>query len=430
MKLAKKIIVLILAFESRIILAKYKPFVIAVTGSVGKTSTKDAIYSMVKNHGHFVRKSEKSLNSEIGLPLTIIGVPNAWHSFSGWLDNIVVGLKLILRKSEYPDMLVLEVGADHPGDIKKVTKWLRPNIAVMTKISDTPVHVEFFNNPEQVFAEKMELAKAVSADGNVVVFGDDEKVSSVRQAVKSNNPTVTTFGMNEDVDVRAFDYEIIGLNEGFTFKINLPGRTETVKVMGIIGRQQIYPLLAATAVGKLRGIAPEDILRGLYDYEPPKGRMNVITGVNDCVIIDDTYNSSPDAALSALSALKDAKCSGKRVAVLGDMMELGKYSGEEHRRVGRAVIGSADMLVTVGPRSRAMAEAATEAGMDPSMVKSFDSSADVVKAIATFVTAGDVILVKGSQSVRMEKIVKELLKDQSKADKLLIRQESEWLKKG
>ncbi|MEK9177708.1 MAG: Mur ligase family protein, partial [Patescibacteria group bacterium] len=147
----KKLVIWILTIESRLIIGKYKPFIVAITGSVGKTSTKDAIYCVLKNRERYARKSEKSMNSEIGLPLTIIGASNAWHSFSGWLRNIMLGAKMIINRVDYPNCLILEIGADHPGDIRKVARWLHPDIVVITRISKTPVHVEFFKSSEEVF---------------------------------------------------------------------------------------------------------------------------------------------------------------------------------------------------------------------------------------------------------------------------------------
>lgn len=432
MRFIKKILVSILTLESKAILKKYRPFVIAVTGSVGKTSTKDAIYAMLRNSGGLVRKSEKSLNSDIGLPLTIIGVPNAWYSISGWIQNIIQGLHLILFRSEYPDLLILEVGADHPGDIKEITKWLHPDIAVITKISDMPVHVEFFKSPEQVFKEKMALGQALKDGGTLVLFADDNKVASMGNTIKGNSKKrfeVLTFGTVEDANIKGFDYEVKGMNEGFTFKINFSGRIETVKIDRVLGKQQMYPLLAAIAVGKVRGLSLDDIMRGLYEYESPRGRMNVLDGINDSQIIDDTYNSSPDAVVSALQTLKESKCRGKRIAILGDMMELGKYSGDEHRKVGKVVSNISDILITVGPRAKVIGEEALANGMTKERIISFDCSMDAIPYAKSIIQNGDVVLVKGSQSPRLERITKALLKNPEKADKLLVRQEKEWLEK-
>ena len=140
----KNLVVAVITLEARAVLRKYKPKIVAITGSVGKTSTKDAIYAALARGGR-VRKSEKSFNSEIGLPLTILGVPNAWHNPLRWLQNIVDGLFLLVLTVEYPEWLVLEVGADRPGDIRSLAAWLPVDIAVITRLPEIPVHVEFFD---------------------------------------------------------------------------------------------------------------------------------------------------------------------------------------------------------------------------------------------------------------------------------------------
>ena len=157
--------------------------------------------------------------------------------------------------------------------------------------------------------------------------------------------------------------------------------------------------------------------------------MNLIPGVNGSTIIDDTYNSSPDAAEAALGTLRGLQCSGRRIAALGDMMELGKYAADEHRRIGRLAGDAATLLVTVGPRSRMTADEALKHGMPSTSVTSFDSSADATAFLAPLVLPGDIILVKGSQSVRMERVSAALLREPARSAELLVRQEREWLLK-
>ncbi|MDB5239157.1 MAG: UDP-N-acetylmuramoylalanyl-D-glutamyl-2,6-diaminopimelate--D-alanyl-D-alanyl ligase [Candidatus Parcubacteria bacterium] len=436
--------------ESRLILARYKPFIIGVTGSVGKTSTKDAIYEVLRGKSAvggsgeaagptFVRKSEKSFNSEIGLPLTIIGVPNAWRNIGAWFDNVIAGLKLVLalKRPAYPDCLVLEIGADHPGDIKRVARWLRPDIAVITRVSRTPVHVEFFNSPEEVFEEKASLAEAVKPGGTVILFGDDDKVMSIAERVKDKGVSVVSFGLNETATVRAADFMTSyesGVPTGITFRLVMGAagqevQGDQVSVQGILGRAYLYPLLAAAAVGKVRNIDPASIARSLSAYDAPRGRMNIVSGVNGSTLIDDTYNSSPDAASVALETLKSMQGSGSRIAVLGDMMELGKYAGDEHRKIGKEAADTASVLVTVGQRSRYTAEEAVKNGMSAGVVKSFDTALEAGEYVKSIAKAGDVILVKGSQSVRMERASQALLAAPERARELLVRQEREWLEK-
>lgn len=445
MNFFKSIVVAILILESRLILAKYKPFIVAVTGSVGKTSTKDAIYSVLKNQSRYVRKAEKSMNSDVGLPLTIIGVPNAWKSVSGWMDNIIQGAKLILTKKEYPDCLVLELGADHPGDIENVARWLKPDISVITQVSSMPVHVEFFASPEDVFEEKATLAMAVKKGGTLVLFADNAKVMSLAERVKEKQVKIISFGTVDGADVKGSDQSVVyAMNEapvsesagtnmkvpsGFTFKLDMNGSSSPVSIKGLLGKSYMYPLLAAAAVAKARDVSFDQIVAGLNRYDAPKGRMNIVPGMNGVTLIDDTYNSSPDAVVSALNTLKGLECSGSKIAVLGDMMELGQYSTEEHRKIGREVGAVVGELVTVGPRSRATADEAVKQGMVVSKVHSFDDSMKAGEYLKSIVASGDIVLIKGSQSIRMERVVKMLMREPERAEYMLVRQEKEWLEK-
>lgn len=410
----KKIIVSLLILESKLILKKYKPEIIAVTGSVGKTSTKDAIYTVVSNQ-FYTRKSEKSFNSELGVPLTILGCQNGWNDPFIWIKNLFEGLELILFKSKYPKCLVLEVGADHPNDIKNITKWLKPDISVITKISEVPVHVEFFPSPEAVLEEKMYLAKALKKDGVLIISLDDRRIIEASKDLKNK---IFTFGINNHANINASDINM-DINDGIWFKLSFENENVPVNLKGVLGIQHIYPIIAAAAVGISKNIPIEKIIESIKSHIPPKGRMNILSGINNSKIIDDTYNSSPDALKEALSVLSKINCSGRKIAVLGDMMELGKFSADEHRKAGELAIKSCDILITVGPRARLMNEKSIH----------FDSSILAGEYVKTIIAEGDIVLIKGSQSIRLEKAVKILLSDSSKSKDLLVRQEPEWLAK-
>jgi len=433
MTIIKKIVIWILTIEARLILLRYKPFIIAVTGSVGKTSTKDAIYDVLKTSGGYIRKSDKSFNSDVGLPLTIIGIPNAWRNVGGWVDNISKGLRILLGGASYPDCLILEVGADHPGDIRSIAGWLRPHIAVITRISSTPVHVEFFSSPEEVFEEKASLAEAVRPGGTVILFADEEKIMTIGDLIKNKTVQVVTFGTSTAAHVHGSKSTTVyenGAPIGMSFDISLGDTTGSVTAKGILGSTYMYPLLAAAAVGKVRNIPAEKIIRALGEFQAPPGRMRVLEGLQGSTIIDDTYNSSPDATVAALSSLESLTVSGSKIAALADMMELGKYSADEHRKVGTIARNIVDRLVTVGPRSLAgTADEALRLAMSVNMVHSFATSDEAIPYLTPLIKEGDVILVKGSQSMRMEKLVKALLREPAKVGELLVRQEKEWLEK-
>ncbi len=417
--LLKKIISNILIWESKLILKKYKPSVIAVTGTVGKTSTKDAIYTVLSSVD-YVRKSDKSYNSEIGVPLTILGVKNGWSDPFIWISNILEGLELIFFKADYPKVLVLEVGADHPGDIQSVSKWLKTDVSVINKVGDVPVHVEFYPSVDDVLKEKAFLINALKKDGTLVLYGDDKKVSALASGVSQ---TVVTFAINEMATVTAsgisVDYDEGKLPRGMNFKVNYKGNSIPIRIKGVLGVQQVYPILAGITVGINRNVPIGKIVDSLDKHVFPNGRMNILKGINNSVIIDDSYNSSPDALREGLNTLASLQVSGKRIAVLGDMMELGNFTNDEHRKAGIQAMQSCDVLVTVGPRAKAMSDRAI----------CFDTSIQAGEYIKTIVGDGDVVFVKGSQSMRMERVSKVLLAEPENASKLLVRQDREWLAK-
>ncbi|MEK9177972.1 MAG: cyanophycin synthetase, partial [Patescibacteria group bacterium] len=240
------------------------------------------------------------------------------------------------------------------------------------------------------------------------------------------------------------------IQSGISFTLDLTGEKVPVSIHGVLGKVYLYSLLAAAVVGKARNIPLADIVKSLNRYEAPRGRMNIIPGINGSMLIDDTYNSSPDAVMSALETLKELKSevtsnaikedfglvnlsnipigqvSHRKIAVLGDMMELGRFSTDEHRKIGKEVASIVNILITVGPRARMIAEEAIKSGMPADYVKCFNSSLDAAPYVASIASPGDIILVKGSQSPRLERVTKALLREPEKADKLLVRQEEEW----
>lgn len=421
----KKIITNILFLESKLIIKKYKPYIIAVTGSVGKTSTKDAIYSLISSNLK-VRKSEKSFNSEIGVPLTILGVANAWSDPVAWLKNIFYGLELIFFKFPYPECLVVEVGADHPNDIKNVAKWLKPDIAVLTKVGSVPVHVEFFPSIESLLLEKFQLPKALKKDGIFVFSNDDIAIKSLAPAIERKQ---FTFAIDNNADLTAKDESVLyedrdGLKFpiGISFNLNLNNTNHIVKLEGVIGKQHIYPILGAVSVAIQKNIPIENIINNISKHIPPRGRMNIIKGINDSTIIDDTYNSSPDALHEAINTLKKIETSGRKILVIGDMMELGQYSKSEHEKIRGAMNGGVFDVITVGQRAKVIARTTKND-------KSFNNSIEAGEYMKSIIAKGDIVLVKGSQSMRMERVTKSIMLNPEKASQLLVRQDPEWLAK-
>lgn len=425
----KKIISELLRLEARLTLKRRKPRIIAITGSVGKTATKDAVFAVAARDIH-ARKSEKSFNSEIGLPLTILGQPNAWHNPLQWIEIIIGGLFVALFPNKYPELLVLEVGADRPGDISSLAKWLRVDIAVITRLPDVPVHVEYFDSPAAVKEEKASLIKALKPGGALVLYGDDPEVVALRERLPAGARAIT-FGFSESVDVRAQDpgvlFDQAGRPIGMKARITIDKDSSEFKVEGALGAHALLPALAAAAVGTAMGKDSGEILESLEGYKPPLGRMHLVPGIKDTFIIDDTYNSSPaavEAALQTLSALP-----GRKIAVLGDMLELGRHSVEEHRKAGALAAKCADLLLTVGFRARDIAQGALDAGMAEEKILQYEDAGRAGKELEALLEAGDTVLAKGSQSMRMERAVEEIMRDPEQAGELLVRQDAEWKKR-
>jgi UDP-N-acetylmuramoyl-tripeptide--D-alanyl-D-alanine ligase len=421
----KKIIFTILQCEARIILKKYKPKIIAVTGSVGKTSTKDAIFSVMSSSFH-IRKSEKSFNSDIGIPLTILGCQTGWNDPIIWTKNIIIGFDMILFTKKYPDWLVLEVGADRPDDIKKITKWVKPDVVVVTAFAKVPVHVEFFAGREAIIREKQYLVEALKHDGVLVVNGDDD--DAMRMKEKSKNISLI-YGTDDLADLIASEYQFHyenGSLDGITFKVSYQENSIPIVIKGSLGMQNVYSALAAIAVGLSQKINIIKAGEALLNHKTPNGRMRIIPGMKNTTIIDDTYNSSPVALTSALQTLKMIQTKGRKIAILGDMMELGKHSVEEHYEAGKLVAQSADILFTIGIRSRKIAEGALDGQMDEKNIFQCDDSVEAEKLVREMLREGDIILAKGSQSMRVERVVKGIMADPNTAKDFLIRQEDEW----
>ena len=426
--LFKRFVVYVLVLEAKILLKRHKPTIIAITGSVGKTSMKDAIFSILKKH-YPTRKSEKSFNSDIGVPLTVLGLPNAWNNPFLWLKNLVDGFFIALFSKDYPTYLVLETGIDRPGDMSKLTSWMKPDMVVLTRLPDVPVHVEYFSDPQSVIDEKMKLVEALKPEGVVIYNHDDEiiqkELTEVRhKAIGFSRYLSSQFTASND---QIFYYDDVPV--GLSFDINNLSENYTVKISGVVGGQHVYTYAGAIAVASQCGVAVKEAVDDLLTHVSPPGRMRIIKGIKGSVLIDDTYNSSPAAAEQAIITLKEIKQAKRKIAVLGDMLELGRFSPREHERIGELVAGSANVLFTIGVRARKIAETALEYGMSEKNVFQYDDVAKAGRELQNFIQAGDVILVKASQGIRAEKVVEEVMQEPEKAGELLVRQDSAWLAK-
>src|SRR3989338_1762868 len=428
-----KIFARILLFFSRLIVRRYRPKIIGITGSVGKTSTKGAICAVLSSRFR-VRQSIKSYNNEIGVPLTIIGSESANRSIVGWLGIIFKAIRLILWKDPaYPEMLVLEMDADQPGDIAYLTRMAPCDVGVLTAIA--PAHLEKFETIENIATEKRVIIKHLRPGAVAILNGDNALVA---KTPVPSGVIVFTYGFGDSVDVRGSDMMISRDSEssglpvrGVSFKISYSGSSVPTLLSGVIGRPAALSALAATAMGLHFGLNLVDITRALQNIKTPPGRLRLIKGINNTLIIDDSYNSSPAAALMAIETFTEIHLplGAKRYAVLGDMLELGSYSEAGHEEVGRrGAEGGVDVLATVGERARTICRAARLVGFDSGSMFCFAEAMEAVRFLEEHIGPGDAMLIKGSQAMRMERIVKELMAEPERARELLVRQGPEWQK--
>jgi len=429
----KTVLQLLLRHCAKKILKKYKPDVIGITGSIGKTSSKEAIAAVLGSKFN-VRSNKKNYNNEIGMPLTIIGVEKTpGKDIFGWFKVFAKAFALRFnRDKNYPDILVLEMGADKPGDIEYLIDIAPCKVGVLTFIGNA--HIEFFKTVKKIAQEKRLIVSHLKEDGFAVLNFDNEMVM---QSAKTN-AEIFTYGFKDGADFQATDINVIddeqtGWPTGLNFKVSFRGNIVPVFLPGFIAEQFIPAALAGLVVGHIFGINLVDGALALRKIKPLSGHMRIIPGIKQTLLIDDTYNSSPDAVRSALNALTKIhpQDKGKRIAVLGDMLELGTDTENAHREIGFKVAEKEiDYLITVGQASKKFtAVAAREAGMDENKVAVFDDSASAGKFLQDKMEKGDVVLIKGSQGARMEKIVKEVMAEPEKAGELLVRQEEYWMKK-
>ncbi len=390
-----------------------KPLVVGITGSVGKTTTKLAVAKVLEAK-YKVLAHEGNYNTELGLPLSIFGleVPTQLGNPVSWLR---IFSKIDRRIANYPyDALVLELAADKPGEIGQFMKYLRPDIGIITAIA--PAHIEGFKSIEGVLEEKWKLAVGSK---KVLLNAEDKRL----MLGKGELEAVETYGLNEG------DYYLktLILDEKTGFKGLLKLKNTGVKVeTKLVAKHSLYGVVAAAAVGEIAGVSAEQIKTQIEQIAPFAGRMNPLPGKNGSLILDDTYNSSPQAVIAALDTLYQFK--GRKIAVLGNMNELGGFTEEGHRLVGKHS-GRVDLLVTIGRQAEDWIAHEAAKLIDTDKIKIFLSPYDAGKYLVGELKAGDTVLVKGSQNgVFAEEAVALML--QNTADRAkLVRQSPTWQKK-
>lgn len=410
-----------LASLARLYLSKKKVMIVGVTGSFGKTSTKDAIAFLLETK-FTIAKSKKSLNTEFGLPLAIFQLSSGFSNPLKWLGVLFFAVFEALFGKPHYDKLILEYGADKPGDMDYLLGIVKPDIAVLTAIA--PVHLAEgqFENIEMIRDEKQKLLFAVEK-GTVILNGDMEYAKDIILKLKVR-PEM--FGTAEGNSISAKN--IISDLKGISADIVYGWKVLPFHSM-LLGSQHMNIFLAALLVGKACGIEIEEGIRILQMFTLPPGRFSVIPGKNGSTLIDSAYNASPITMKAALKTLKELPAK-RKICVLGNMNELGQKAVELHRGLSDDIIGTCDLLFTVGNLMKETADAVLKKSFPESNMKILNTSEEAGMEVSKILQEGDVVLFKGSQNkVRLEASVKACMKNPEDAEKLLVRQEKEWSKR-
>lgn len=400
----------------RQLLEEQKVIVVAITGSMGKTTTKHAI-ARVLEQKYRVLAHEGNYNSEFGLPLSIFeeSVPVQITDVWAWVQ-VLSSIRRKLKKRYPYEVVVVEMGADHPGDIGKFLSYIHPDIGVVTAIA--PAHIGQFGSIEAIAAEKMLVA---SGARQAVINADDDRVYAAASAlpqpaigygIKRGNTRLLAIKRAKDATLSC--------------NVRLDGVVTSLHT-SLIARHGLYAVAAACAVAQLLGVSGEQIARGVSAIKPTPGRMNPLSGSKGSRLIDDSYNANPDAVLAAVGALLELP--GKRIAILGSMNELGDDSKKEHERVGRACVGL-DLLVTIGDDAKAyLAPAARKAGLAKTKIHSFASPYEAGEFVKEHLNDKTTVLIKGSQNRVFSEEATALLLDNIADCGNLVRQSVDWLAK-
>ncbi len=346
--------------------------VVGITGSVGKTTTKEMLALTVGSKYH-THKTEKNYNNHIGVPLTL------------------------LKLEDCHEAAVVEMGMNNAGEISVLTRLAKPTVAVFTNVGMT--HIGNLGSQENILRAKLELLEGLAPDGVVVLNADDPLLW--REKANMTHKVLSYGIQNPEADIKATDIRLA--EQSVTFCVD----GETI-CLPQPGEHSVYNALAAIAGGYAVGAELCKMARALETYSGTKMRLN-IQNLRDFRVIEDCYNASPASVAVALRVLADLKCGGKRIAVLGNMNELGDYATSEHERVGRLLAElNIDFLVAVGDLAKSIADGAVAAGFDPKALRVFDSNLAASAFLNTIIGAEDVVLVKGSHSTHLEEIIKAL----------------------
>jgi UDP-N-acetylmuramoyl-tripeptide--D-alanyl-D-alanine ligase len=418
----RRLLASVFARQARRLIKRHHLIVVAVCGSVGKTSTRSAIVTVLRQKLKTQAIHHPGYNSELGLPLSIFEMrtPDSLINPFAWAWRLIQA-EIIINRPYAGQVLVLELGTDHPGEIDRYLRYLQPDVGVITAI--TPEHMENFESLDAVAAEELKIVSACK-----YLLASASIPAHYKKKFIGVHPHHDYYGTTKH-DTYQIAVSQDDPVSGMTCTISKSGH-KVIKDLsiGLFGESAALSALAAFAVADHLGLSSQTISKGLGKLKPVAGRMQVMKGENDSILIDDTYNSSPAAVEASLQALYATSPRGRRIAILGSMNELGAESKTYHEQIGPAAAG-VDLLLTVGDlANKYLGPSAVKAGLDPTRFQPADSPIAAAEFLRLTLHPGDIVLIKGSQNqVFLEEAVKRLLADKSDQSRL-VRQSKSWLK--
>ena len=401
--ISKKILKILLYISTRAVLYKFKPKVINITGSVGKTSTKEFTAELLASKFKIL-KTKYTQNTEFSVPTNILQIPLCGN-IRTLLAKTPQILKLIFIQKTYPEILVLETAVCLPckrGRIRYLARLTRPSIGILTKIA--PSHMELFGTIENVVKEKQGLVEELPSSGFAILNYDDPHIRQMKNHTAAH---ILFYGLDRRADVWAENIKI-SLENGLTFTLHCQNISYPIKIPKITNKFHIYPILAAISTGLVCGMNLPEIVKKIRSFKTIKGRGNVISGIKNTLIINDCFNSNPASCIASLENFKEIAGARRKIVVLGDMLEQGDNTEKSHRQIGIKAKDTADFLICVGKNSKFIAQEAQNQGLPKEKISWHKNSEKATKFIAKISKPQDAILIKGSHGMRLEKIIENL----------------------
>ena len=387
---------------AQFILWRYRPKIVGITGSIGKTSTTQFTETILSKK-FTTRTVDEDFTTDIAVSASILGI-KAFRKLKKGLKDIPKLLYNLIIPQKYPQILILELRSQKKGRIRYLSELVRPEVGIITAIA--PSHMEHFKDLKTVFIEKKALVECIPKHGLVILNFDDQKV---RDMASSTQAKVFYFGLDKRADIWADKIEVS--LEGLRFGLHFKNKRHVVYAPGIINKYHIYPILAAVACAYSLGMKMNEIISALKDSEPVEGRGNKVLGPKSSILINDTFNANPKSTCASLEILEDVAGDRRKIAVLGNMLELGQFEEKSHKEVGRKAARIVDLLVTSGNLAKIIAQEAIECGLPKEKIFITKSSKEAASLLKSKIQKGDIILVKGSHGARMREVINTLKSD-------------------